>query len=158
MNRSLKLSLLCTGIFLCGAVAGSLVCHRLAPGKPARGDRDRGGGDESLGPNMLRRLTGELELTEAQRAAIDPAIQKSSEALRTLRRESFRQSATIVEEMEAAVAAQLTPAQAEKFNALKEQQRERMKAMWEERQRRRAAEAGAQRPPGEGPPPPPPES
>ena len=46
-----------------------------------------------------------------------------------------------MEDMEAAVAAQLTPAQAEKFAKLKEQQRTRMKAMWEERQRRKA-EAG----------------
>lgn len=153
MNRTLKLSLFCAGIFACGVVVGSMSTHRLAMGKGPRPDRERGG-DESLGPNMLRHLTGELELTEAQRAAIDPAIQKTSEGLRALRRESFRQGATLMEEMEAAVAAQLTPEQMLKFNALKEQQRAKTKAMWEERQRRRSAEGGPPPPPpGEAPPP-----
>ncbi len=159
MNRTLKVSLLIVGIFACGVVVGAVGAKRLS--SPPRSS---GMGADGFGPHMMRRLTAELELTEAQRVAIEPLIKSASDELRVLRRESMRQSGAVIETMEAAVSAELTPAQREKFVALKEAQKARMKAIMEERQRRRG-EGGdresrepAPKPPGadqerDGPPP-----
>lgn len=148
MNRTLKVSLLIVGIFACGVVVGAVGARRLAsPPRPA------GTGADGFGPHMMRRLTAELELTEAQRIAIEPLIKSANDELRILRRESMRQSGAVIETMEAAVSAELTAAQREKFAALKEAQKARMKAIMEERQRRRG-EGGERdnREPGPKPP------
>lgn len=142
MNRSLKLSLLCAGIFLSGAVVGGLVVRQFAPHpRPPGALGAFGGGD--FGTRFFQKLSSELLLTEAQRAAIEPAVRKAGEELRTLRRDSMRQSTAILEAMDAAVVAQLTPEQRKRFAELKEAQRARMRSMMEERQRRREERGGA---------------
>ena len=132
MNRSLKVSLLIVGIFACGVVVGGVAVRRFQP--PAR----PGGGPEGFGPSVMRRLTSELELSEPQKAAIEPIIKKAGDELRELRQESMKRSGAVIEAMNAAVTAELTPGQREKFNVLKETQKARMKAIMEERQRRRS--------------------
>lgn len=132
MNRTLKVSLLIVGIFACGMVVGAVGARRLSPPP-----RPASMGAEGFGPHMMRRLTAELELSDAQRAAIEPLIKTANDELRVLRRESMRQSGAVIEAMEAAVSAELSVAQREKFAALKEAQKARMKAIMEERQRRR---------------------
>jgi Spy/CpxP family protein refolding chaperone len=118
---------------------------------------------------MMRRLADELDLTAAQRAALEPILKRAGDELRVLRRESMRQSGAVIEAMNAAVAAELTPEQRERFAVLKEAQKARMRALMEERQRRRSEGAeresdggereGGPRPGGpgglEGPPRPP---
>ena len=159
MNRTLKVSLLIVGIFACGVVVGAVGVRRFAsPPRPA------GMGADGFGPHMMKRLTAELALTDAQRVAIEPLIKSANDELRVLRRESMRQSGAVIEAMEAAVSAELTDAQREKFAALKEAQKARMKAIMEERQRRRGESgerdgrepgpkpAGAQRERDEPPP------
>lgn len=159
MNRTLKLSLLVTGIFACGVVVGVFGERRLAPpSPPAKAETPPRPAPEGFGPQTLLRLTAELGLTEAQRAAIEPVIGRTGEQLRTLRQESVRQSGALIEAMNTAVAAELTPEQREKFEVLKEAQRARMRTIMEERQRRRAEGERGDRG-GEGPrrsPPPPP--
>ena len=163
MNRTLKLSLICVGIFACGVVVGGVGMKRFGPRS-----RPPGMGADGFGPNIMNRLASELSLSTAQRAAIEPIIQKTSDELRLLRRESFKQTTALVEAMDVALAAELTPEQREKFAAFKAEQKARMKTLMEERQRRRP-EGGSgpgerrehgddreRRPPedGAGPPPP----
>lgn len=133
MNRSLKVSLFILGIFACGVVVGGFGARRFAPPP-----RHPGGGAEGFGPHVMRRLTSELNLTDPQRAAIEPIIKRASDELRDLRRESMRQTGAVIETMDTAVSAELTPGQREKFVVLKEAQKARMKSIMEERQRRRA--------------------
>ena len=149
MNRSLKVSLLIVGIFACGVVVGGVAVKRFQP--PARS----GGGPEGFGPSVMRRLTSELELSEPQKAAIEPIIKKAGDELRELRRESMKQSGAVIEAMNTAVTAELTPGQREKFNVLKETQKARMKAIMEERQRRRSEGGERGRDPAEAAPRPP---
>jgi Spy/CpxP family protein refolding chaperone len=130
MNRTLKVSLFCAGLFACGVVAGGFATLRF-------GQKFRGPGPDGFGPQTMKRLTAELDLSEAQRASIDPIIEQTWSELRVLRRESMAKSTEVIEAMDAGVAAQLTPDQREKFGALKEAQRMRMKKAWEERQKRR---------------------
>jgi len=134
MNRNLKVSLLIVGIFVCGVVVGGVAAKQfLGPDRPPGG-----GGPEGFGPSVMRRLAAELELSEQQRASIEPIIKKAGDELRDLRQESMKQSGAVIEAMNAAVAAELTEAQREKFTVLKEAQKARMKAIMEERQRRRS--------------------
>ncbi len=162
MNRTVKLSLFCAGIFVCGAIAGGFAARKcIKPTKPSQGTTQAGSAQDGFGPQQLRRFSAELDLTEAQKAALLPILEKTGEELRQLRRESFRQTSAVIEAMEASVAELLTPAQREKLAVLQAEQRARMKARMEERNRRKAE--GGERREGEnperrsdGPPPPPP--
>lgn len=132
MNRNLKGTLLIVAIFACGVVVGGVAAKQFyGHGRPP-------GGPEGFGPSVMRRLTSELGLSEQQRAAIEPIIKKAGDELRVLRQESMKQSGGVIEAMNAAVTAELTDAQREKFNVLKEAQKARMKTIMEERQRRRS--------------------
>ena len=158
MNRNLKVSLLIVGIFACGVVVGGVAAKRFQP--PGRSPGGPGG-PEGFGPSVMRRLTSELELSEPQKAAIEPIIKKAGDELRELRQESMKQSGAVIEAMNTAVTAELTPGQREKFNVLKETQKARMKTIMEERQRRRSEggdrdrERGRDRDPAESAPRPP---
>jgi hypothetical protein len=148
MNRTLKVSLFIAGIFACGVVVGAFGAKRFAAGQRPPG------GPEGFGPNILRRLTSELVLSEEQRLAIEPVIRRAGEELRVLRQDSMKQSGAVIEAMNVAVSAELTPGQREKFEVLKEAQKARMKIIMEERQRRRAEGGDRERDRERRPPPP----
>jgi Spy/CpxP family protein refolding chaperone len=163
MSRTLKLSLVCAGIFACGVVVGVVGARRLAPVHAHRAPpaQPTPPPSEGFGPQQLKRFSAELGLTEEQKVAIAPIMDKTGEDLRQLRRESFRQTTVIIEAMEAAVSELLTPAQREKLVVLQAEQRARMKAKMEERLRRRGEGGDAGRrpqprpedgPPGSPPP------
>ncbi|MBC8010693.1 MAG: hypothetical protein H7067_11430 [Burkholderiales bacterium] len=163
MSRTLKLSLLCAGIFACGVVAGGLGARKFIK-PPFHSPPQAAGQKEGFGPQQLHRLSEGLGLSEPQRETIRPILEKAGDELRDLRRESWRQSSTIIEAMEAAVAEQLTPEQREKLAVLQAEQRARIKARMEERNRRKAeggeprregenVERNSERRPGMPPPP-----
>lgn len=141
MSRTLKLSLVCAGIFVCGVVVGAVGSRHfppLTPRAPAPAQPD------GFGPQQLKRFSSTLDLTEEQKVALAPIMDKAGEELRQLRRESFHQTTIIIEAMEAAVSELLTPVQREKLVVLQAEQRARMKAKMEERLRRRG-ESGERR-------------
>lgn len=145
MKRTLKVSLLCAGIFACGVVAGALGARKFVqPPRPPEPPQQNNQ-PEGFGPQQLRRFSAELGLTEDQQRAILPLLEKAGDELRALRRESFRQSSTIIEAMEVAVSEQLTPAQKEKLAVLQDAQRARIRAKMEERNRRRVEGEAARR-------------
>ncbi len=150
MSRTLKLSLICAGIFACGVVVGVVGARRLPPlrAHAVVAPQPPPPPSDGFGPQQLRRFSTELGLTEEQRAAIAPIMEKTGEELRQLRREGFRQTTVIIEAMEAAVSELLTPAQREKLVVLQAEQRARMRAKMEERLRRRG-ENGERREGGE---------
>lgn len=148
MNRTVKLSLFCAGIFACGVVAGGLGMRKSMEPPEASNTERAGGPQDGFGPQQLRRLSAELDLTEAQSADLLPILEKAGVELRQLRRESFRQSGLIFEAMESAAAELLTPAQREKLTVLQEEQRARVRAKFEERNRRRAEDESRRQ--GEG--------
>jgi Spy/CpxP family protein refolding chaperone len=129
MNRTLKLSLLCGGIFLSGAVAGGFAVRQFPRGnnqpKP-----------ETFGPQQLRHLTDGLDLTKEQKNAIKPILQKTGDELKEMRKESIAQATRVIDAMDASVAALLTPVQRERLKVLRAEERVRMKTFMEERQRR----------------------
>ncbi|RRJ95028.1 hypothetical protein Ga0100231_012600 [Opitutaceae bacterium TAV4] len=118
---------------------------------------------------MQRRQFDKLGLTPEQDAKIKPIVEAGTEELRRLRRESFERARAVIEQMEAQVAKELTPAQRQQLAELQKAQRERMQK-WNteraaERQKRNERAGRDDRPPAPGPdespdnlrPPPPPE-
>ncbi len=144
MNRRLNFLLLCGGIFICGVVAGGFGARSLLePPRPP----------DSFGPRTLQKLIGELSLTDEQRVVIEPFVNTAADELRRLRRESWKQGASVIETMDEGVSAALTPEQRIRFAELKAAQRARMQAAMEERQRRRNESEAERRENGDRPPP-----
>ncbi len=146
MNRTLKVSLLCLGIFATGAIAGGVVAlrHEKQQQQQQRMEerRARSADRDSFGPQTLRRFTESLELTEEQRETIRPIITQSAEELRRLRRESFKATTAVIEQMEAKVALELTEAQKSRLAEMQAKQRERMQRWMSDRQQRRPENRG----------------
>lgn len=164
MNRTLKATLLCTGIFVAGAIGGSMVTLRHARGNLPPPPRRSGA--EDFG-RMQHRQFDKLGLSPEQSAKIKPIVDAGVEELRRLRRESFKQTSAVIEKMEAQVAKELTPEQRQKLAELQKAQRERIQKWQAERaaeRQKRNERTGPNGPPPsleDGPdgipPPPPPE-
>jgi Spy/CpxP family protein refolding chaperone len=133
-------------IFLAGILVGGLVTLRVG-----RNFAQRLPMSEQFGPQLLRRLVTQLDLTPEQQEKMKPIVSQAAEELRELRRSTQRTSAAVVVRMQGDIAALLTPAQKVKFDELVAQQRDRFKRFMDERGRRRG-----EHPPGMGDRPPPP--
>lgn len=131
MDKPWKVILAFTGIFVAGVLVGGLVTLRW--GKNFVQRQPMG---EQYGPQLMKRLVTELELTPEQEAKLNPIVTAASEELRELRRSTQRTSAAVLTRMQGEIAAVLTPAQKVKFDALASKQRERFRHFMEERSRR----------------------
>lgn len=161
MKPGWKIAFIFTGIFLAGGVCGGLVGWRLcrpAPKGPDQFDRQK-----------MQAFIKDLDLSEEQQKKIQPIIEKTGSDLQQVRNDSRKQTRTLLEQMEAAVAKELNDQQREKLKELQEKARERMRQQQLEReQREREREKNKQggssssqtdRPlPPPGMPPPPPEA
>lgn len=137
MNRTLKLSLLCAGIFAAGAASGVLGTMRY---NEMRRDSRRPPNPEAFNNAQMRRLTEGLDLTAEQREKLQPILTQAGEELRKLRRDSYRASTAAIANMENRILELLTPEQKERFKAMQAEQRERF--------RQRMADPSKQRPEG----------
>jgi Spy/CpxP family protein refolding chaperone len=131
MNKPWKVILAFTGIFLAGILVGGLVTLRW--GKNVLQRQPMG---EQYGPQLMKRLVTELELTPEQQAKLNPIVTAASEELRDLRRSTQRTSAAVLVRMQGEIAALLTPQQKAKFDELAAKQKERFRHFMEERARR----------------------
>lgn len=131
MDKPWKVILAFTGIFVAGVLVGGLVTLRW--GKNFVQRQPMG---EQYGPQLMKRLVTELELTPEQEAKLNPIVTAASEELRELRRSTQRTSAAVLTRMQGEIAAVLTPAQKVKFDELASKQRERFRHFMEERSRR----------------------
>jgi Spy/CpxP family protein refolding chaperone len=131
MDKPWKVILAFTGIFLAGILVGGLVTLRVG-----RNFAQRLPMSEQFGPQLLRRLVTQLDLTPEQQEKMKPIVSQAAEELRELRRSTQRTSAAVVVRMQGDIAALLTPAQKVKFDELVAQQRDRFKRFMDERGRR----------------------
>jgi Spy/CpxP family protein refolding chaperone len=166
MDKSWRVILAFTGIFIAGIVTGGLLTLRFMqkPGdrrgqhaSPQRGGP--GGNQYQFGPQLLSRLTEQLELTEEQRKAIKPIETRTTEEVRRLRRETQQGTELIIERMQADIIKELTPEQRVKFEEAITKARARIKKFMQDqeqqwRQRRESKESGAPNRPRDGQPPP----
>ena len=118
MNQRLKVVLILVGVFLAGAVCGGPIAVRfLRPSRPEWGRGNR--------PQVMDRLTKELQLTETQTEKIRPIVSKAQEEMQHYRRESIRNLATVMDRMHTEVAAELTPEQRLKLEDMRKRFRDR---------------------------------
>ncbi len=141
MNQTWKVILAFTGIFAAGAVFGGFLTLRTVKQvTPAvalsRPERPPAG---QFAVMVMKRLTQRLDLTESQQEQLRPIVEAADQEMRRLRRDNFRETLRVSDDMNTRVAAILTPEQQAK---LEEMQRETRERWAQDRQRRW----------GEGPP------
>ena len=131
MDKPWKVILAFTGIFLAGVLVGGLVTLRVV-----RNVAHRLPMSDQFGPQLMRRLVTQLELSPDQEAKLKPIVDQAAEELRQLRHTTQRTTESVIVRMQGDISALLTPAQKAKLDALVDQQRERLKRFREERARR----------------------
>ncbi|MEO7600546.1 MAG: hypothetical protein ABIV50_16555 [Opitutus sp.] len=118
MNQRLKVILILVGVFIAGAVCGGPIALRFM--RPPRPEWNRG-----ARPQVMDRLTKDLQLTEAQTEKIRPIVSRAQEEMQHFRRESIRNIATVMDRMHTDVAAELTPEQRLKLEETRKRFRDR---------------------------------
>lgn len=143
MNKTWKVVLTFTCVFLAGAVAGGFTYARFA--RTVVESRIRA---EQFAASYLKRLDESLELTPGQAARIKPMVEAMGEELGRMRRETIAS----FQRLDAAIVKELTPEQKAKFEEMQRRMRERRDR---DRDRDRDKDRERERSP-ESPPPPPP--
>lgn len=122
-------------VFVLGGVIGGVCALRYAPVPAAQRPPSR---PEQFDAQLMRRWmnSSQLDLTPEQRRQIRPIVLEAAESSRRLRRDTFHSEQLIIEHMQDAIAALLTPDQRQKFQLMIEQRRERMQKFIQEQQGR----------------------
>jgi Spy/CpxP family protein refolding chaperone len=151
MNKPWQICLVLIAIFVTGAVSGGLVAFHIA-----RKNLSHPPLPEVWGARQFEHFAKVLNLTPPQRRVIEPLMKKNMEELARLRRQAMRTADDIFERMDAAIAAQLTPEQRNRFEKIVKERREVRRQLHD-----RGGRGGREPPPGaspEGPRPPPPDA
>ena len=122
MNKSWKVVLAFTAIFLAGAVFGGLLAMRIGPRLLQR----RIPPPPSL-PGVLRHFADRLDLTAEQKEKIRPMVERAEEEIRGLRQSSLKATGVILRRLQQEFSGELTPDQRKKLEKMVERQRELMK-------------------------------
>jgi Spy/CpxP family protein refolding chaperone len=132
MNRVLLVWFAFLGVFAAGAVTGGMIAQRMAKTVIQRR------ASEQFTEQQFKRVSEQLELTEDQRARIRPIITHAAGEIQLRRRENL----AILEKMESDIRSQLTDSQLQKFDDLRERQRENERSIqhWLREQRRHRME------------------
>lgn len=140
MNKTWKVVLALTGIFVAGIVTGILIAPRIFKKVVDRRMQQVGGRGPSeapqYGPQLFRRVMVQLDLTPEQRDKLKPIETRTTEELRGLRRETQRSTERIIAQMHEEIAAVLTPEQRVKFEQLVAKGRERIQKFMQEQESR----------------------
>lgn len=112
-KKSLGVILAFLGIFIAGGVVGGLLALRFVrPDGPPRIP------PEQFALQIMKRTTGQLDLTSEQKEKIFPLVTKTAVDLHRLRRDTITTTTTILDTLHKQVAEILTPAQRERFKQL----------------------------------------
>jgi Spy/CpxP family protein refolding chaperone len=82
--------------------------------------KGRGGHRKMMRMGMgLQHLTKELDLTEAQKAQVQPIVDQAKPQIRQIHREAMEKSKAVMENAAAQIRPLLTPEQQKKFDAMR---------------------------------------
>ncbi len=124
MNKTWKVVLAFTAVFLAGAIFGGLLAmragprwaqRRVAPALPA------------LPPAVLRHMADRLDLTTEQKEKIRPLVDRAEDEIRQLRQVSIKETGLILRGLQQTLAVELTSEQRKKLEKMQERQRELMR-------------------------------
>lgn len=158
MAKTWQVVLATIAIFVAGLVAGGATAFGLVrwnherQAKAAGEQPNHPNKVEQFGPGLLRGFIKQLDLTDAQRARIQPIVRRTVGQLARERREVQLSSALTIERMQDEIADVLTPEQRARFEELIAKQRQRLQEFREEQQRQKQAEANQNPPPPPEPP------
>ena len=111
-----KLITLTTAAAIAVAAAVTLQAH--PPGE--KGERGHGGHRKMMRFGMaMEHLTKELELTDAQKAQVQPIVDQAKPQLKQIHQEAMEKSRAVMETSAAQIRPLLTPEQQTKFDALR---------------------------------------
>jgi Spy/CpxP family protein refolding chaperone len=103
---------------------------------------------QQLGPQLMKSFANKLDLTDDQRAQIEPIVRRTAAQLGRDRHEVQLTSALAIERMQDEISAVLTPDQRVKFDALIAKQRERLQQF--RKSRMQELQQGGDHPPAAG--------
>ena len=156
MNKSWQVVLAFLVVFVAGGAIGSVFTLRYAvpPAKPpeaAAADPTSiaRAKPEDFGPQLMHRWllnSNQLGLTQAQREKIRPIFFDTAEDLQRAREENQHSYVLLLEHMQDEIAANLTPAQRDKFYTLIQNQRDKLNRYTKEMKRRAAMQQAAEQP------------
>ena len=124
MNKTWKVVLAFTAVFLAGAIFGGLLVLRAGPrwaqrrGAPAL---------PAIPPAVLRHMADRLELTNEQKEKIRPLVDGAEDEIRQLRQISIKETGLILRRLQQTLAVDLTPEQRKKLEKMQDRQRELMR-------------------------------
>jgi Spy/CpxP family protein refolding chaperone len=124
MNKTWKVVLAFTAVFLAGAIFGGLLAMRAGPrlaqrrGAPAL---------PAMPPAVLRHMADRLELTNEQKEKIRPLVDRAEEEIRQLRQVSIKETGLILRRLQQTLAVELNSDQRKKLEKMQERQRELMR-------------------------------
>ena len=132
MSQKSKVLLAFTGIFVAGAVAGSVVALRVGVAKLEQVRTEQGKAPvavvtpDQFTVRQMQQFTRELSLSEAQTKSIEPIINSASEKLDLLRQENATATTNIVKAMDDEIAVVLTAEQRQSLAKLRTQWQSRV--------------------------------
>lgn len=109
--------------------------------------RQQNGAPAPIGPQLMRSFVNRLDLTDEQRARIQPIVKRTVVQLARERREVQLTSALLIEKMQDEIAEVLTPEQRAKFEDLISQQRARLQQFRQGMLQQGLPPRGAEQPP-----------
>jgi Spy/CpxP family protein refolding chaperone len=126
-------------IFVAGLVTGGATAFGLVrwsrnhrQQQPANPYGARAGQPQPFGPQLMRNFAKQLDLTDAQRAQIEPIVKRTAGELGRQRREVQLTTALAIEKMQDQIAGLLTPDQKTKFEDLIAKQRAKFNELREQ--------------------------
>jgi Spy/CpxP family protein refolding chaperone len=164
MAKTWQVVLATVAIFVAGLVTGAaftlgavrwVARHpRVNPAQmfPYAQARQGGAQPAQVGPQLIRGFINQLDLTDEQRARIQPIVRRTVAQLGRERREVQLNSALLIERMQDQIAELLTADQRIKFEDLISQQRARLQQFRQRMQQQKAEEQQGQGPGPRQPP------
>jgi len=139
MAKTWQVVLATIAIFLAGLVTGGATAfglmrwsHNHHPQPAMNSFGARAGQPQQFGTQLMRNIENQLDLTDAQRAQIEPIVKRTAGQLGRQRREVQLTTALAIEKMQDEIAGLLTPEQKTKFDELIAKQREKFNEMREQ--------------------------
>jgi Spy/CpxP family protein refolding chaperone len=123
MNKTWKVVLAFTAVFLAGSIFGGLLAMRVGPRVMAQ---KKSGPPPVAGQLLLRHFADRLELTPEQKEKIRPMVERADEEVRRLRQGSLKETGVVLRRLQQEIAGELTAEQRKKLEKLQERQREQL--------------------------------
>ena len=111
-------------IFLCGGASGWALRDATRPPWGSGGMRRPPFGQEDFAAHLRRRFARELSLTDAQQAAVAPALDRAATAMTEARRAGEKQARSVFDTLHAEVRPLLNEDQVKKLEAMPRRRKE----------------------------------